>query len=377
MTVSNPSSQQRVGFLLPSGAGVPVGGVKVVLEYANALVARGWGVTVAMPHLIDPSRVARARASPLARLKASLSFANRRLRGGWRPDPWFRVDPRVELAFLPTPEALPHADAWVASAWQTAPWVAALPGARLYLIQHLETWAGSEPEVVATWKLPLRKVVIAQWLADFAAQHGETAEVVRNGLDFEVFGLDAAPETRAPHRVLMLFHTSEWKGSKDGLVALELAKREHPPLEATLFGVTPRPAGLPEWIAYEQRPAQRRLRALYNEAAIFLAPSRVEGFGLPPAEAMACGAAVAATDVGGHREFARHEETSLLSPPLAPAALAANVLRLVRDPAARARLARAGHAYIRTFTWDAATTRFEAILRDELAKTDALRRGVR
>ena len=51
-----------------------------------------------------------------------------------------------------------------------------------------------------------------------------------------------------------------------------------------------------------------------------------------------------------------------LSPPGRPERLAENLLRVLRDDAERLRLARAGHDFIRQFTWDRATDRMEAFL---------------
>ncbi len=72
-----------------------------------------------------------------------------------------------------------------------------------------------------------------------------------------------------------------------------------------------------------------------------------------------CGCALAATEVGGHLEYARHGETALLSPPKNPEALAENLLTLLQDPALRARLARQGHAYVQRFSWQRAVEGFE------------------
>ena len=66
--------------------------------------------------------------------------------------------------------------------------------------------------------------------------------------------------------------------------------------------------------------------------------------------------------MGGHREFARHGETALLSPPKDPAALAQNVTRLLRDRALRLRLAEQGRAYVQRFNWEQATERLEQTL---------------
>jgi len=373
--VPSPDRKPSVGFLLPPGAAVPTGGVKVVFEYANALVTRGWTVRIAMPHLLDEDRLALARSSAWRRLRRQVAYHKRRLLGWHLPGGWFRLDPRIEVHLTPTaePDLLPPADAWVATLWRTAPWVARTGGARLYLIQHLETWDGPEEAVRATWLLPLRKIVIARWLEDHARSLGEQSDYIPNGLDFEAFGVDAPMEGRGEPRVLMLFHGADWKGSADGIAALEAARREVPELSATLFGVPDRPASLPAWIAYQRQPTQLRLRELYNQASVFLSPSWAEGWPLPPAEAMACGCALVATDIGGHREYARHGATALLAPPRDPAALATQLLRALRDRELRLSLARSGNALIRGFTWARATDALEGVLRQAIG--DAARRG--
>ena len=93
-------------------------------------------------------------------------------------------------------------------------------------------------------------------------------------------------------------------------------------------------------------------------------PPGGEGFGLPPLEAMACGAPVVLTDSGGVRDYARHEDNCLLVPPRDPQALAAAMLRILTDPVLADCLRRAGPPTTARFTWEAAVDRFEAALRD-------------
>src|SRR5207237_9045910 len=49
---------------------------------------------------------------------------------------------------------------------------------------------------------------------------------------------------------------------------------------------------------------RERLRELYRGAIAFVYPSRYEGFGIPPLEAMACGAPVIATRTGAIPDYA-------------------------------------------------------------------------
>lgn len=109
-------------------------------------------------------------------------------------------------------------------------------------------------------------------------------------------------------------------------------------------------------------PAQADLRRLYNQTAVFVAPSWTEGWGLTASEAMMCGAALAATDIGGHQEYMKNETTALLSPARQPEILAKNILRLLCDTDLRVGLAKCGNEYIQQFTWKKATDRLESIL---------------
>ncbi|HEY4103152.1 MAG TPA: glycosyltransferase family 4 protein [Polyangiaceae bacterium] len=77
---------------------------------------------------------------------------------------------------------------------------------------------------------------------------------------------------------------------------------------------------------------------------VFSMPSFEEPFGLVFLEAMAMKRPVVAIDNGGTPEVVEAGETGLLSPPWDIAALAANLLTLLRDPALRARMGERGRA---------------------------------
>jgi glycosyltransferase involved in cell wall biosynthesis len=351
----------KITFLLPGTGHLPTGGGKVVYEYANHLSRRGHRVT-----LVHPALVA-AQASPLQAVRGTIVLVYRGTIRDYRPRRWFPLEPAIRTMWVPSLSSrfIPRGDVVLATAWETAEWVVDYPaekGEKFYLIQSWETWSGPEDRVRATWESPLKKIVVSRWLRDMAREMGTECTYIPNGIDSEQFGLDNPIENRDPNHLMMLYHAHPVKGSADGLAALSLLKKELPDLRATLFGTsTPRPP-LPRWMDYRRMPSRTELRACYNRAAIFIAPAHIEGWPLPPAEAMICGAALAATDIGGHREYGIDGETALLSPVRNPRKLAENVLRLVRNPELRTKIAHQGCEHIRKCNWNKALDSFERLL---------------
>jgi glycosyltransferase involved in cell wall biosynthesis len=109
-----------------------------------------------------------------------------------------------------------------------------------------------------------------------------------------------------------------------------------------------------------------RLVELYAGAACFLFPSLGEGFGLPPLEAMACGAPVVMSDRPALGEVAG--DAALQAPPLDVEALAAHVIAVLQDRQLASRLRADGLARARPFTWAAAAAATEQVYREALAE---------
>lgn len=98
--------------------------------------------------------------------------------------------------------------------------------------------------------------------------------------------------------------------------------------------------------------------ALLQHAAVFLAPSRGEGFDFPALEAMACAIPVICSELPVHHELL--DDDALYFPTDQPAALAA-ALRLVNgDASLRARLIAGGPARAARYTWEDAMARIAA-----------------
>ena len=341
----------KVIFLLPDYFPEPIGGYLVVYEYANQLAKRGASVTVLFGR--DLKRLQRL---PWAkRLKRSLRPLKLRLLH--RPlVRWFTLHPKVKISFIPEfrPERMPDADAVIATAWETAGPVASLPaskGKKFYLVQHYETWSGSQSEVDETWRMPLHIIAISKWLMETGLRLGAgEMTYIPNAIDHKQFRVtNQAPRSAS---ILSLYHTSKFKGVSDALAVLTRIHETCPEVSIRMFGVYERGADMPDWIEYYRDPVREKLVELYNQSSIYLSASLIEGWSLPPMEAMACGCLFVGTDSLGCRDYAESGVTALISPPGDRDALYLNLARAITDPMLSRDIAERGTTNVLTFSWD-------------------------
>lgn len=106
------------------------------------------------------------------------------------------------------------------------------------------------------------------------------------------------------------------------------------------------------------------LRALYSSCRVFVYPSIYEGFGLPPLEAMACGAPVITSDIPVIKETVG--AAARLIAPTDVRALTANLLELLTDANARASYSAAGLDRAAEFSWERTAQMTREVYRDAL-----------
>lgn len=94
------------------------------------------------------------------------------------------------------------------------------------------------------------------------------------------------------------------------------------------------------------------LRVLYSKAALFVFPSRYEGFGFPVLEAMACGAPVITSNYSALPEVAG--DAALLVDPGNIDALAASMVQVLQDSNLRVQLQKRGRERVAQCTWELA-----------------------
>jgi glycosyltransferase involved in cell wall biosynthesis len=267
---------------------------------------------------------------------------------------------------------LPDADVLIATWWETAVWMQRMPeskGRKVHLIQGYEVWAGGDvtARVHDALRLPNRKIAISASLArDIEAELGDLRiTVVPNAVDLVQF--DAPPRPRGdPPTVGFIYAYARFKGADTCIRACELARRELPELRVLAFGGD-RPSPelpLPAGAEFFHRPPQDRIAALYARCDAWLFGSRLDSFGLPILEAMACRTPVIGVPVGAAPDLLA-DGGGVLVPPDSPEAMAAAIVALCRGPQEPWRQA-SERAYARAhgYSWDDAATRLLAALTD-------------
>jgi glycosyltransferase involved in cell wall biosynthesis len=362
----------RVTFVHPMHTMLPSGGARVAHEYANYLASRGHSVNLVFPYNGDSGPIPlHQRARRINDWwKARTSAMMRRLTGR-SPLRWARIDPRINLFFVRGLDSrfIPDADAVFATYWRTAEYVVEYPackGEKFYLIQHYETWAGPKGRVDRTWLAPLHKVVISNWLYDIGAAMGATQmRYITNAIDHRQFKI---VQSKKPHdlALLTMYNKVPWKGADDVIAVFSRLHAQYPHLRMSMFGLEAPTHEIPNWIEYLHNPNPDQLRDLYNSHSVYIGASWHEGWGLPPAEAMACGCAFVGTDIGGFREFAIDGDTALLSPPRDRDAMFNNLCRVIENPDLLSRLQTTGSEFIRQFTWERSGAMLEQYLHEVL-----------
>jgi glycosyltransferase involved in cell wall biosynthesis len=125
-----------------------------------------------------------------------------------------------------------------------------------------------------------------------------------------------------------------------------------PPLKTSANGLIKR-LGLESRVEFTGKVGSDELVRLYSSARVVAVPSLFEGFGLPAAEAMACGAPVVATTAGALPEVVEDGVDGLLVPPRSPLALAKGINRVLAEDGLSRSFSLAGaEKALRSFSWE-------------------------
>jgi glycosyltransferase involved in cell wall biosynthesis len=321
------------------------GGIKVVLEQIHRLKLRGWDVELWTPPAYQPA---------------------------WFPHsiPWHHFPNLEEMGrTLRNTRAIK-----IATWWETAYWAAECLGLKdkgAYLVQDIETsYTNSTAEdkrCLDTYKLGLACFTQSRWVeAQLKNKFGVKAACVSLGVDHEAFR--PLPMVRDRLRTFTTYRPSagprDLKGWLTAQHAILKVRKVETGASIVTFGLERGPQ-LPDGVPHihMQGPSDFKLRELYSQAGAYALTSQHEGFGLPAAEAMACGCPVVATRADGNEEFCIDGETALVSQKGDGDAVAANILRLIKEPKLADELGERGRRFIQRYNWDSSIDKLETFLK--------------
>ncbi len=203
------------------------------------------------------------------------------------------------------------------------------------------------------------KLVNSTWMYYWLKENMKIdSKILIGGVNTEMFHSVKVEKDPNKIRILCSGDPRERKGTKTVIEAFKIVKKEEPKVKLdTYYG-----KGIP----------QEKMAEKYCSADIFVDGQWYAGWNNPVAEAMACKVPVVCTDIGGVKDFAFHEKTALLVPPKNPEAMAAAILRLIRDDRLREILRENAYQHIRQFDWDKSARRLEEILNYELSSKKRL-----
>lgn len=380
------TSMLSIAFIMPEISLRPIGGARIIYQYADGLAARGHRVVLVHPQDslltsvrhrldLDPDLVAlgcvphEADSTVMQRTDGPIAD----------PHPWYRSRPDVLNLVVPN-----LAEEWLGGLYdltiinnqRTASWARAYSqrmGRRIYFLLDYESHMlgdfGEREEKQHTlhidWPILASSLVTAHLVESVT---GRACPLIPNAIDTDLFHVTIPIDSTKRTLVGFPSGPERTKRTWDAVRALELAKPYiSPNTSFWCFGYERIPA-LPNWITHHVAPSDNRLCELYNQSRIFLVSSEHEGFGLPGAEAMACGAALISTRNGGVETYAVHGDSAILCSVREPGQMASAIVRLMEDENLRRRIAYKGASSITRWTWDKAIAQFEQVPIKEATK---------
>lgn len=211
-------------------------------------------------------------------------------------------------------------------------------------------------------------VVPSDYLVDVFREFDLKAEAIANVIDLEQFVFRERTPLR-PHLVCTRgFHTYY---CIDVVVrAFAAVRQAYPDAQLDLVGKGELEGEIRQLVQQLQLESsvnfagvatRQEIGGWYDRADIFINASRLDNMPVSVMEAFAAGTPVATTSPECMPYLVEHERTGLLSPVGDPDALAANVIRLLREPELAARLARNALLASQEYRWQDVRKRWLAV----------------
>ena len=192
--------------------------------------------------------------------------------------------------------------------------------------------------------------------------------VIFNGIDTVQFSIPARLARRQGARFrrkfsddefVLLLIGNDWRTKGLPAILESIAAAPDLPLRLIVAGsdIPANFSGIVEHLKLGNRclwePARPDVIDFYAAADVYVSPSREDSFGLPVAEAMACGLPVITSKFAGVSELIRNDRDGfVLSDPKDVSSLTTTLRKLHADPALRSRIGDSAASVAQTSTWD-------------------------
>lgn len=376
----------KINFTLYSTS--VTGGVRAIFEVANGLSKRGHNVTITslegdhtwFPLIAEVNYVDKPNfikiLNPIKRLKSreSLRYSSitpvlEQMKMGFEAD-----------LIKPLTEAIPDCDINVATWFFTTYAVyRSEKGKQFYFFMDFDELAEKHGHYYhmlfkESLYLPLNIITISSWLKEWIKKHYDKDALVAGvGIEDKIFyPRPNILDDVQGYRIMGIFRGFDYKGDSDLIQALNIVKREVPDINLIMVASRDTLEGLKKKnriefdYTYFESPSDDKLAELYSSSDLFVFASHMEGFGLPPLEAMACGTPVVTTDSMGVRDFVEDGENALMIPPKEPEKIAESILRIYKDPKLSEKMKKNGLETAARFTWERVVDVFEKAFQDSL-----------
>ena len=200
-------------------------------------------------------------------------------------------------------------------------------------------------------------VVPSEYLRQIFARHGHPARVVPNALSLTSFAFRERSPLRP--RLLSTRNLEPHYGVDDVIKAFALLRRRWPEATIEVAGTGSEEGRLralaqercPQGVKFLGRVEPARVPALYSRCDIYVNCSLIDNQPLSLLEAFAAGMPVVSTPTGDISSMIVSGENGLLVPARSPAAIAAAIEKLLRDPEAAAQMARRARERVQAHAW--------------------------
>jgi len=175
--------------------------------------------------------------------------------------------------------------------------------------------------------------------------------------------------------LLYVGRITPYKGVEDIIKAYKIVKKEIPGLNLVIGGKPDysMKKSYNEWLQKYKNVnfvgfiPDEEIPFYYTMADIFLTYSNAsEGFGLTPAEAIACGTPVICSSLNVFKEVL--EDNAVFVSPNNPEALAKEINSLFRDTTKQENIVKKGQSLIKRYSWEAVGKRLEDVYKNFLSK---------